>query len=886
MDKIRLRSNTFLTLLLRAGCTELSSHSEFGVRKNGITRSGLLVDMLKLSMPEYEPKRMDTLVSYFSKYIQGTPPHSPKYLPFTTISCREGLGERINNNYNSVLLEMDAICKKYLDNSDYKLRLLVAGIIDAILADESFDGEFDIGNKKIKKAELDKEDRVQLQPFLISVWNIILSAYPNTSDGAETYLLWTRDAGFNTPREIKTEIGVKRAKKITVSAELPKEVKADTVNKTQHYSQFSISKAKEKPTSSSMEVAHHQAIEQALSINLHMTDTEAAPAVNDVPNGLIAYMEALKNKYNRIPTILYKEALTPFKNYYVPNNLKWYERLPDKRNSYYVRIIEGGNVAKLLEVSHYVVLSGSGGLGKSMMMRRLLISAVEEYKQHELIPFFVPLKDYDLSYPGILDYVYSTASSLWPELTLESLAYILSQGKSLLLFDGLDEVHTSMISDFTKKMNTFQDRYSNNTFIISSRPYSNFHSFTRSTVMYLLPFTKSQAIDLVKRYNYRSDVPSLQERFLSQLDSELYDNHKGFSDNPLLLSIMMMTFEMDAEVPLVKYLFYQEAYTVLSRRHDAMKEGYSRKLATGWNANQFADYFAFFCATTYNDGKVSFTLTEIEQYFRMLKKKYGIKDVTTDDFIYDLINNLCLMYQDGLSYGFIHRSFQEYFCAKYFNAQLDELLVHVISVFDRDDRTKKVDTALEMLYDMKPKAVEKYLIIPYIKKLIEDCENKDGIWTFLGKLYYDYEMADGDACTDEDNCKPHSNLYEFILKHYNVELTIPSPEDYPDIYEFLQDQSVYREDTDEDDWKENLPYDYEDIYGEPTITGNLYVIDWHKARESQWHRQHYREFISAVEKQDNVFMKEYNTIKCLLKQLEDKYSSSPSPTVNLFDLME
>ena len=87
-------------------------------------------------------------------------------------------------------------------------------------------------------------------------------------------------------------------------------------------------------------------------------------------------------------------------------------------------------------------------------------------------------------------------------------------------------------------------------------------------------------------------------------------------------------------------------------------------------------------------------------------------------------------------------------------------------LFDRDDRTKKVDTALEMLYDMKPKAVEKYLIIPYIKGLIEDCESKDGIWTFLDRLYDDYEMADGDAMdkTRElfEGLKPGSKISVFI----------------------------------------------------------------------------------------------------------------------------
>ena len=872
--KIRLRSNTFIALLLRAGCKELGSHPEYGKNNNGITRSGLLADLLKLSMPEYEPKRMDTLVTYFSSFIQGTPPNSPRYLPFSTAACRNGLGERIKSNYNAVLVEMDYICKKYLDTSDYNYRLLISGIIETILADETFDGKFDIGGKMVSKNDLQNEKYFMLQPFLTSVWNIILSSHPDTTEGAETYLLWSEDDGYNSPRKISTDIGIERAKKITVSAKLSKEVQTDTDIKQQPSSPSATKKEQLK------EDVHD--IPNKI-INNKQTHIEA------VPDGLTAYTEALKDKYNRIPTILYKEALTPFKNYYVPNNLEWREMIPGERFKFIIRTLENVTIEKLMEVSRYIVLSGTGGLGKSMMMRRLLISSIDDYNKQGkqgLIPFFIPLKDYETSFSSMLEYVYSTASPLWPELSTESLEYILSDGKAILLFDGLDEVHASMLGDFTRKMNTFQDRYSTNAFVISSRPYSNFQSFNRSTVMYLRPFTKSQAIDLVKRYNYRSDAPRLQERFLTQLDSELYANHKGFSDNPLLLSIMMLTFEMDAEVPLVKYLFYQEAYTVLSRRHDAMKDGYSRKLATGWNANQFADYFAYFCALTYNDGKISFTLTEIEQYFRLLKKKYNIKDVTADDFIYDLINSLCLMYHDNLRYGFIHRSFQEYFCAKYFNAQLDELLVHVIPVFDRDDRTKKVDTALEMLYDMKPKAVEKYMIIPYIKGLIEDCESKDGIWTFLDRLYDDYEMADGEAWADEDNCKPHSNLYEFILHLYNVELITPNPEDYPRIEAFLQDTLVYREDTKEDDWKDNLPYDYEDEYGEPTVTGNLYVIDWHKAKHTHSLFNDYGEFILAVENPQNAFMKEYKAIKQLLKQLEEKYSASVEPTANLFDLME
>ena len=634
------------------------------------------------------------------------------------------------------------------------------------------------------------------------------------------------------------------------------------------------------------EIRNGDLIRRCASYQIALSKAAPATSETNLLDGRKAYLKGLVEKYNRIPSILFKEALSPFTAYYVPNDVEWHEPVPNQRMSYYVRRINGRDVSTLLKVSRYLVLSGTGGLGKSMMMRNFALSSAETYEKTGILPFFVPLKDYEATFATMLDYVFSSITDLWPELTVEKLEAILKSGKALLLFDGLDEIHTSKLTDFTKKMNSFQDRYSQNAFVISSRPYSNFLSFTRSTVLRLQPFTKTQALELIDRYNYRSDAPSLQARFRLQFENELFSTHKGFSDNPLLLSIMMLTFEMDAEVPLQKHLFYQEAYTVLSRRHDALKDGYNRKLSTGWNSNRFADYFAFFCATTYNDGKVSFTYTLMEQYFQKMAKKYHIQDVTVDDFIYDLINNLCLMYQDGLNYGFIHRSFQEYFCAKYFNAQLDELLTHVIPVFDRNDTTKKGDSAIEMLFDMKPKAVEKYLIIPYLKGLIDDCEKNEGIWTFLDRLYDGYEMADGVAVADDDYAKPRSNLYGFIIDHYKIDLLTPCTENLPGIDYFTESTMVYREDTSDDVWKEDLPSDYIEYYGEPEETGHIFSIDWMKAHsEVEAYPYLLGDFVSAVENPSSPFMKEYSAIKELLRSLEEKATEKPTSS-SLFDLME
>lgn len=224
----RLRGNTFLLLLLRAGCQVLLNPQEYGESKDGVTKPNMLADLIRLTNPKYQPAKLDTLGSYFSKYLSGDPPRSPAYLPFSNPAYQFGLQSRIADGYPAVLRQMDRFCCTYLTQENFPLRLLVGGIVDAILADDSFEGAFDVGDRTVSKAELDNQKKFLLQPFLASVWSNILANHPDTSEGQQTYLEWTKDAGYNTAREITTKIGAERAKKIAVSANLPEEMLADT----------------------------------------------------------------------------------------------------------------------------------------------------------------------------------------------------------------------------------------------------------------------------------------------------------------------------------------------------------------------------------------------------------------------------------------------------------------------------------------------------------------------------------------------------------------------------------------------------------------------------------------------------------------------------------
>ncbi len=217
---VRLRGNTFLLLLLRSGNQLLITQQDYGDSKSGITKPNMLADLIRFTNPQYNPNKIQTLASYFSKFLAGNPPNSPAYLPFNNPTYQSGLNLRLRDKKEKILREMDKFCHKYLDLSQPSNQILVAGLIDVILEDDSFDGEFDIGSRSVNKAELDTVEEITLQNFLVSIWNVILINHPDTTEGADTYLNWTAEAGYNSPRAITTDVGKERSHRIKVTIDI------------------------------------------------------------------------------------------------------------------------------------------------------------------------------------------------------------------------------------------------------------------------------------------------------------------------------------------------------------------------------------------------------------------------------------------------------------------------------------------------------------------------------------------------------------------------------------------------------------------------------------------------------------------------------------------
>lgn len=445
----------------------------------------------------------------------------------------------------------------------------------------------------------------------------------------------------------------------------------------------------------------------------------------------LLYLENAYSKYSKIKTILYRtEPKYIYDFFEYPNIIK------EKKHR-----IDSSDVNNLLSISHFLIVQGTGGIGKSTFMKHLFINELEK---KDYIPIFIELKDLnDLEKDyEIGDLVLDKLNTLGSNIDKKYLEYAFKSGCFLFLLDGYDEIISSKKNIFLKKITDFCDKYSENHFILSSRPYSEFIEFQRFTVLKLLLFSKQQALSLISKIDYDEAIKS---RFHKALEESLYNKHKSFASNPLLLNIMLLTFDNYAEIPEKLHLFYANAFDTLYSKHDATKGGYKRELKSKLSFDSFKKVFSNFCFITYYQGKVEFTYDELTLFLKKSKMKSIEFDI--EAYIDDLINSICVIFNEGLTYSFTHRSFQEYFTAVFLKELSDNNFRKMsMELLDKDVHRATNDNVFGMLYDMCSERVEQNVFIPLLEKIEADCTlNKYDFYykkidpVFMFDVFEDYE---------------------------------------------------------------------------------------------------------------------------------------------------
>lgn len=750
----------------------------------------------------------------------------------------EKFNKRVRENYRDPLMLMDRFVMTYVDFD--KRQFLCCSLLELIESDESisYDAFFfcDVNGHPMTKYELCQTKSITTAGLLLGIWHYVIMQRTDNSVGEETVTSWYAESGKKHVLVFRSDVFGRAKRKISIDS-----YSGTGVGGKQ------LPKYKELPN-------------------------------NKISDNFLRYMEKAYDKYSKMKTLLYRDDPRPFYDFYVCNGIL--ERVRERRGRLsYMKpsgYVQEFNAVTLTEKYKFSIITGTGGLGKSMMMRHLFLSAIENYSTLEKLPLFIPLKDYTLAQRDLVAYIYEKFSILASGVTEEELVQVLVSGKCLLLFDGLDEINSAYRNDFERKLEVFGDKYSDCCFVISSRPYSDFISLSRYKVLELQLFTKKQAVKLIEKLDFRQDLPGIKEKFLEQLKGKLFEEHRDFTANPLLLTIMLMTFEQIAEIPDKMHIFYQEAYLALAKRHDASKGAYKREMLTGLSTDRFRDIFEEFCARTYKEELFEMQDQDIKRHFEatVAHSRYlEEKDIPVGAFINDATIGLCLLYYENSCYNFTHRSFQEYFCACFFARQKDRGIEKIGEFFETRGARAHSDKTFAMMYDMEPGKVEEFIFIPYIKRLLMECREKEGYLTFLEKIYPTINYFEGDVVYDEDieNVR-NSFLYSFIVKTYSIERAIDGINLEP-YDEFLGREYTYLDKEDE--------YGQEDItaideiseeaikqFGKPPVYGKMFCAVMSQVLED---RDYFSVIIGQMSDDKVPIKREFNDLCKLLPALIERH---------------
>lgn len=371
-----------------------------------------------------------------------------------------------------------------------------------------------------------------------------------------------------------------------------------------------------------------------------------------------------------------------------------------------------------------VVISGTGGGGKTIFTKYIWISLFENPRGQ--IPVFVELRRLnELSSDDLQSFIYHSIVDSHANVPRSVFDKGVASGLFVFILDGFDEVAKEKKASVERQILELGKNNPNCPMVVSGRPDEVFDAWQSFSNFQVLPLSKKQVIELVDKLKFDKVT---KKKFITRINSDLYEKHRSFLSTPLLATLMLLTFNQFADIPEKIHLFYEQAFDTLFARHDALKEAFKRDMHSDLSIDVFKKYFSYFCLVSYYDEKIEFTDSEIKTYIARGLKIESAK-INKENFLKDLQESVCVIQRDGLSLVFTHRTFQEFFAA-YCLSRLSKK--HFRPIVEKI-ANRWSDNVMQMLYDMNDDLLETEYLLPAAQELLSAFDEAGPEVDFLHK---------------------------------------------------------------------------------------------------------------------------------------------------------
>lgn len=439
-----------------------------------------------------------------------------------------------------------------------------------------------------------------------------------------------------------------------------------------------------------------------------------------------------ENKHNQIIDIGLKnlvaniEKLIQVKTIYKGNQIV-------DLNSFYIptQIFKDDSRIEAKEVSNIdtknIVLEGTVGQGKSILLRYL---AYKEANIGKRIPIFFELRR--LGNHTIKQALMEIIVSWIPELNENDFNTLLSSESFCIFLDGFDELNQNQIINSINEIELLTNQYPSTQIVISPRPDAGIQKSNNFHVYKLAPYTISEQFQLVRKLVESTEDVEILKNSIRESDNEI----KGLLQTPLMVTLYIMKYNFEFEVPKNQVEFYKDLFSLLISRHDKTKAGFIRNFNSGLNESELEECFKAFCFYTANAKKLILTQSEAIDFIKKSSEKINISD-NPYRILDDFVKVVCLLLNDGLDFTFIHRSIQEYFYASFIvdkPSSVKEDFFKKLSYSHRDSRY--LSNVVRFLANMDTYSYYKYFKYPVFLAFIQEFQITESQNELLSKVYY------------------------------------------------------------------------------------------------------------------------------------------------------
>ncbi|MBK1987295.1 NACHT domain-containing NTPase [Sphaerospermopsis aphanizomenoides BCCUSP55] len=317
-----------------------------------------------------------------------------------------------------------------------------------------------------------------------------------------------------------------------------------------------------------------------------------------------------------------------------------------------------------------LMILGKPGAGKTTFLKYLAIQCLEGVFHSHLVPIFVTLKNFAEAdnKPSLLEFICAEGSIRY--FSSQDAEKLLTQGRMLILLDGLDEVKEEDSDRILKEISDFSSNFQQNQFVMTCRIAAKEYTFEKFTEVEVADFDEEQIATFAN--NWFKNKPVKPENFIKHIK----DNQpiQELATSPLLLILLCLAFEESGDFPANRSELYKEGLDALLKKWDA-KRGIQRdQIYKKLSVQRKEDLLSKIALTTFEQSEYFFKQKAAEKY--IIEYIRNLPDASNDLEALQLDSEKILKSieaQHGLLverakgiYSFSHLTFHEYFTAREF----------------------------------------------------------------------------------------------------------------------------------------------------------------------------------------------------------------------------